>query len=59
MKATREVRQWVNRVRRRVGKKNGVVPGGYFDDPKMDRAKCRRLREKPRHSGPASGPADR
>lgn len=37
MRASREYRKWVNRLRRRLGKTNGVIPGFAFDYPRMER----------------------
>jgi len=33
MKAAREYKKLVNRLRAKYGKKNGVIPGGCFDIP--------------------------
>jgi len=43
MKATREERRIINRLRRRVGKRNGVIPGCFLDHPKLIRNCTRKL----------------
>ena len=37
MKAPREYKNWVNFLRKKFGKKNGVVDTCLFDSPKMER----------------------
>ena len=37
MKACREYRRWVNRMRRKFKPKNGVIPAALFDAPKKER----------------------
>jgi hypothetical protein len=37
MKASKEIRKWVNWMRKKYGKKNGVIRGFYFDQPDMER----------------------
>ena len=34
---TREYRRWLNRLRAKFGKRNGVIRGALLDSPKMDR----------------------
>lgn len=41
MKASREVRRWINRLRKWAGRKNGVVYGGLFDDYRMERKQAK------------------
>lgn len=36
MKAPREYRNWLNRMRRKHGKTNGVISGGLLDNPWME-----------------------
>lgn len=36
MKAPKEYRSWVNWMKKKFGKKNGVVRGFYFDCPRME-----------------------
>jgi hypothetical protein len=31
MKARKQMRKWINRVRRKIGKPNGVIPSFAFD----------------------------
>ena len=37
MKAPREYKNWINFLRKKFGKKNGVVDTCLFDSPKMER----------------------
>jgi hypothetical protein len=37
MKATREYRRWMDRMRKRFSGKNGNVSGALLDNPKMER----------------------
>jgi hypothetical protein len=37
MRASREYRRWVNRLRKRRGRRNGTVYSGLFDHPEMER----------------------
>lgn len=37
MRAPKEVRRWLNRMRRRFGKRNGVIYAGFLDNPIMER----------------------
>jgi hypothetical protein len=37
MRVAKEVRRWVNRLRKRHAGANGVVPGYAFDNPAMER----------------------
>lgn len=37
MRAAKEIRKWVNRMRSKLGRGNGVVPGYAFDNPEMER----------------------
>lgn len=43
MKAPREIKRWINRLRKKYGKKNGVVSSALFDSPeyeiKLDKSK--------------------
>jgi hypothetical protein len=36
MHAPKEIRNWVNRMRKKFGKKNGVINGFFFDCPYME-----------------------
>jgi hypothetical protein len=47
MKASKEIRAWINRLRKRSGKKNGVVPGFLFDLPQYEikAAKSKHIKE--------------
>lgn len=36
MQAPKEIRRWINWMRKHYGKKNGVIPGYFFDHPKME-----------------------
>lgn len=36
MKGPKEIRHWINRLRQRHGKRNGVVSRGYFDYPSFE-----------------------
>ena len=36
MRASKEYRRWVNKLRKLRGKKNGVIRGCYLDQPEMD-----------------------
>lgn len=47
MKANKEVRNWVRRLVKSLGKKNGVVSSCWFDSPGMERkiAKNKRLKK--------------
>lgn len=48
MKANKEVRNWVRRLVKALGKKNGVVRSCWFDSPEMERkiATNKRLKKK-------------
>jgi hypothetical protein len=37
MKASREFKRWIATMRRKCGKKNGVITSGLLDNPKMER----------------------
>lgn len=37
MKASKEIKAWINRLRKRGKKKNGVIPGFMFDNPEYER----------------------
>lgn len=37
MQANREYRNWINRMRKRYGKKNGVLSSSHLDDPEMEK----------------------
>lgn len=43
MKATREERRIIDRLRRRHGKRNGVVPNCFLDHPKLIRNCTRKI----------------
>lgn len=51
MRAPREIKRWVNRLRRRFGKANGVVSAALFDSPEHERkwAKSTKQRSRCRH----------
>jgi hypothetical protein len=36
MKAPKEIRRWANELRKRYGRRNGVVYRGLWDDPGME-----------------------
>ena len=36
MHAPKEIRKWINWMRSRYGKKNGVIKGWFFDNPYME-----------------------
>lgn len=48
MRCPREIRRWIDRMRRAIGRRNGVVPGWAFDNPEMERklAKSRKQRSR-------------
>lgn len=46
MKASREIRNWVSRLRRRFAGRNGVIPGFAFDNPDMKRKRANSKRIK-------------
>lgn len=37
MRAAREIRRWISKMRKRYGKKNGVIPVGILDNHLMER----------------------
>lgn len=55
MHASREIRRWTNALRKRLGKRNGVVDGALFDNPEMERKAAkdqkRRVRRKELEDG--------
>lgn len=46
MKATREERRIIDHLRRRHGKRNGVISGCFLDHPKLIRKHTRKLKSK-------------
>jgi len=36
MKGPKEYKRWMNRMRKKYGKKNGVIPGALLDMPKYE-----------------------
>ena len=36
MRASKEIRSWINRLRSKHARKNGVIPVAHFDNPKME-----------------------
>jgi len=47
MKAPKEIRQWINRIRRKHGHKNGVVDRASFDNTDMEKKRNENKRQKP------------
>lgn len=48
MKGPREIKRWVNRLRRRYGKGNGVVSVGAFDSPEHERKLAKSFKQRSR-----------
>jgi len=49
MKASTEYRAWVNWMRSKWGKKNGVIKGWFFDCPSMELKAANNKRLNSRH----------
>jgi len=52
MRAPREIRKWVNNLRRLFSKKNGVVPSWAFDNPWMEAKWSKSERQRSRKGHP-------
>jgi hypothetical protein len=36
MKGPKEIKNWLNKLRKHYGKKNGVINGWFLDSPRME-----------------------
>lgn len=48
MRGPREIRRWIDRLRRRYGRKNGVVSAGVFDSPEHERKLAKSFKQRSR-----------
>lgn len=55
MRGPREIRRWINRLRAKHGRKNGVVPGCCFDNPEAERKWAKSYKQRARTVGKDGG----
>lgn len=48
MRGPREIKRWINRLRKRFSGKNGVVGGWAFDNPWMERKLAKSFKQRSR-----------
>lgn len=48
MRGPKEIRRWINRLRSRFGRKNGVVSGALFDSPEHERKLAKSFKQRRR-----------